>query len=154
MLAAAVPIEKHSTDFSPALQPRPHPPGTQKPASTDRSANSRMHWVDTASTAVVAIQGGRVILRQRLGRWDVVVYERGHAPLRLAGGLPFDYAQAIAEDYVRRRGASALADPDAGWRSLPASDKQIAVLERRGVAVPADLSRGAASDLISVGAWR
>jgi hypothetical protein len=44
---------------------------------------------------------------------------------------------------------SSLVNPDARWRTHTISDKQRALLERLGVPYDTDLSRGAASDLIS-----
>ncbi len=67
----------------------------------------------------------------------------------LAHGLDLGYAHGVAEDFIRRLGAAHLVSPDARWRTQAISDKQRALLDRLGIAYDADLSRGAASDLIS-----
>ena len=67
----------------------------------------------------------------------------------LADGLDLGYAHGVAEDFIRQRGTAHLVNPDARWRTHTISDKQRALLERLGVPYDTDLSRGAASDLIS-----
>lgn len=62
--------------------------------------------------------------------------------------LPIDYAQAVAEEYVRAH-ARALALKDAGWRQRDASTEQLHILKRLGITAPSKLKAGEASDLIS-----
>jgi hypothetical protein len=82
-------------------------------------------------------------------RWDVHHRENGNQPILLRSGLPLGYAQGVAEDFAREGGAAWLLNPHARWGSEPASDKQLAWLRRRRVPVPAGLTKGEASDLIS-----
>ncbi|QSO55466.1 DEAD/DEAH box helicase (plasmid) [Alicyclobacillus curvatus] len=61
--------------------------------------------------------------------------------------LPLGFAMGIAEDYARENGDN-LARRDARWRKDKATQKQIDLLEKLGVAIPDDLSKGEASLLI------
>jgi hypothetical protein len=56
----------------------------------------------------------------------------------------------IAEDYVRAAGAQALAAPHARWRGQPMNAAQAGLLRRLGVAPPDGMTKGEASDLITV----
>lgn len=67
--------------------------------------------------------------------------------------LALDWAQTIAEDAALQvvRGQQHLVDRRAPWRGAPATDKQLGMLKRLGVALPKGKkpSRGEASDLIN-----
>lgn len=67
-------------------------------------------------------------------------------------------ATKVADQWVRhnRPEADRMLDMRAGWRSKPASDKQLAVLRRRGIQAPSPCSKGQASWLIdlSIGGHR
>jgi hypothetical protein len=65
----------------------------------------------------------------------------------LRAGLPLGYAQGYAEDFARNQGAGGLLNPDACWRSEPASDKQVAWMRWKGIPVPPGLTKGQAWDL-------
>ena len=81
-------------------------------------------------------------------KWSVERSEGGHYD-GLGRDLPLDYAMGIAEDYARKSGAITLVDPSAGWRTGPATAKQLNALRRWKMYVPPGLSKGAASNLIS-----
>lgn len=67
--------------------------------------------------------------------------------------LALDWAQTIAEDAALQvvRGQQHLVDRRAPWRNAPATEKQLGMLKRLGVALPKGktLSRGEVSDLIN-----
>ena len=60
-------------------------------------------------------------------------------------------ARGIIEDRARQMGAARLVDPGAAWRWKPASEKQRAVLYRRGIRAAHDITAGEASDMIAAG---
>ncbi|WP_327703608.1 DEAD/DEAH box helicase [Streptomyces decoyicus] len=62
---------------------------------------------------------------------------------------PLEFAMRWAEIYAQRR-APYLARKAAGWRSGPASPKQLAACKRLGVSVPTGASAGDVSDLMDV----
>ncbi|MCC7105967.1 MAG: hypothetical protein IT307_12565 [Chloroflexi bacterium] len=100
---------------------------------------------------------GFLALEPRGDSWNVVRHARNALPSLVARGLELGDAQGIAEDRARALGAGALVDPDAPWRQRPASEKQTALLRRKGVRVTATLTAGEASDLIAAalaGVWR
>lgn len=64
---------------------------------------------------------------------------------RAAGRL----VAAPVDLFAQRRRAAALDDPNASWRSRPATEKQVAALERMRIRHDSDLTAGQASDLIA-----
>lgn len=64
---------------------------------------------------------------------------------RAAGRL----VAAPVDLFSQRRRAAALDDPNASWRSRPATEKQVAALERMRIRHGSDISAGKASDLIA-----
>jgi len=67
---------------------------------------------------------------------------------KLYMGLPLETIQGIAEDMVRRSGAARLNDKSAAWRQQPPSEKQKAILVRRGK-WRENMTKGDASDAIT-----
>jgi len=68
----------------------------------------------------------------------------------LADGLSLEYAQGTAEDYARTTAnAGALVNADAPWRAAPASEKQIATLQRYRIPFGPGLTKGQAADLLT-----
>lgn len=111
----------------------------------------RLAWVPGAAGAhALSVGDGTVFLVPRgEDLWDVVLTGRSHRAVEtIASGLSLSYAQGTAEDYARKRGASALIRSDAPWRSQPATSKQRDRIERWGLWRP-DLTKGEASDIIS-----
>jgi hypothetical protein len=108
-----------------------------------------LHWVQTQRGAWVLTlgQGTRRLLPAADGTWAVVHAQRGQAHRPVGQGLPLDYALGVAEDYARRQQAGVLVDPSAAWRQQPPTEKQLAL--------PPDLTRGAAADLLTavMGDW-
>jgi superfamily II DNA or RNA helicase len=75
-------------------------------------------------------------------RWPVEVRTKLYTDLSLG------YAQGIAEDLVRKSGAAVLNARDAGWRKGDPSEKQRALLQRRG-RWRDGMTRGEASDVLT-----
>jgi hypothetical protein len=84
-----------------------------------------------------------------------VQVRREAAPVVLGAALPLAYAQGLAEDFARRQGVERLVDAEAPWRQQPATEKQVALLQKLGIAVRSELSRGEAADLLAavLGDW-
>jgi len=72
---------------------------------------------------------------------DTLTGRLSETPLSLA------YAMGTAEDYARRN-ARAFSGKNASWRSEPASEGQLRVLESMGLKPHPDVTKGEASDLI------
>lgn len=90
-------------------------------------------------------------------RWDVVQSQRVVVPgakfpqtvrKRLYTGLDLNLAMGIAEDRVRQAGAQGLNARDARWRHDQPSEKQEAILRKRG-RWRDGMSKGEASDLLT-----
>ncbi|MBO0745605.1 MAG: DEAD/DEAH box helicase, partial [Candidatus Dormibacteraeota bacterium] len=92
---------------------------------------------------------GQVAVQEVQDGWRVWQLGRDGQQL-LADGLDLDYAQGTAEDMVRRLGGAGLAKRDATWRSNPASEGQLQALQRMGMPIESELTRGDASNLMTL----
>lgn len=127
-------------------------------------ARSKLQWV-RAKEDVYALncgEGGNIIMRGgENDEWYVEVIGRKGAtqarePLTM-DPVSLELAQGISEDYVRRASAVYLSSKSARWRDAPATPKQIEALRKWKKDVPANLTKGQASDLMtaaSAGSWR
>lgn len=133
--------------------------GTLRSTPVDLFARRALRWVLTRQGAWVlslGAQHGTLRLRaDGVDTWQVMHVRREVEPALLGDLLPLDYAQGLAEDFARHLGVERLLDAEAPWRRQPASDKQVALLQKLGVALQADLSKGQAADLLSavLGDW-
>ena len=112
---------------------------------------SAFRWVVDGDRMRLPLGGGAGINLIPAGedRWEVWLDSRDGAPVRLhERALPVDWAQAVAEEYVRARAAH-LARKDARWRQMEATAGQIAALQKLGLPVRPGMTRGEASDAIS-----
>ncbi len=116
------------------------------------AARSSLRWVEgrPGEYALSVGSGGTIVMRPADDGWIVEVLG---GPIRDAlTARPVDQSLAlgVAEDYVRRCRAVAIAGAQAdSWRSLAPTAKQIAALKRAKLPVPATLTRGEASDLLT-----
>jgi len=62
--------------------------------------------------------------------------------------LPLGYAMGICEDFIRSLSIGRFSDKNASWRKYPASQGQLDYLQRLGVSLDRDITKGEASDLI------
>lgn len=65
-----------------------------------------------------------------------------------------ELAAGIAEDVIRRAAALTFADPNARWRTKPATEKQLRALARWGIPPRPHMTAGEASDVITTAAAR
>jgi hypothetical protein len=77
------------------------------------------------------------------------------APVVLGETLPLAYAQGLAEDVARRQRVARLVDAEASWRQQPATEKQTALMQKLGLSVRPELTKGEATDLLAavLGDW-
>lgn len=93
--------------------------------------------------------GGVNLIPAGEDRWEVWLDLRGQAPQRLdERPLPIDWAQAVAEEYVRGHGG-VIALKDAAWRRRAASPGQLETMRKLGLQPASDLTAGEASDRIA-----
>jgi ATP-dependent helicase IRC3 len=85
-----------------------------------------------------------------LDTWDIRVAQKTGKRL-LAQAESLSRAVAIADNFVlvERPDAVKVVKREAGWRSELPTDKQKELLARKGIAVPAGLTKGQASQMIS-----
>jgi hypothetical protein len=87
--------------------------------------------------------------------WQVIQVQREAGATVVAEQLPLAYAQGLGEDMARSLRVESLSDAEAPWRTQPASDKQMALLQKLGVAIQPELTKGEAADQIAaiLGDW-
>ncbi len=125
-------------------------------ASVDLFAARRLHWLQAGAGFVLSLgDAGWLRLAVTLSpqgeeEWAATRITRQGDQRVLAGEFSLAYAQGIAEDYARRRGAAHLVNPQAEWRQKAASERQKWLLDQLQVSFAPDLSSGEAADLISV----
>lgn len=87
-----------------------------------------------------------------LGSWEVRLHRRqaGWSEVLGQAGSPAE-AVALADAYVLKQfpGARKLIDREASWRRLAPTEKQLRLLESRGLPVPERLTRGQAAWMLS-----
>ncbi len=96
-----------------------------------------------------------VIWPKKAGTFDVGVFlkdtvlekPKGHILLK---SVPLGWAQMYAEQQTRKlqAGDRHLVDPNASWRSNPASEKQVALLKKFHLPTPRACTSGQASELL------
>ena len=112
----------------------------------------RMHWVQTRDGAWVLSlgEGGYIRLQPAQkgeGLWSIYCREPSGEVRLLQSGLPLEYAQGRAEDHARNWGSPWLLDPQARWRTEPASLKQLNWMRWKGIPITPGLTKGQASDI-------
>jgi hypothetical protein len=114
--------------------------GTLRSTSVDLFTCRALRWVQTRQGAWVlslGAQHGTLRLRP------------DGAAMLLGETLPLAYAQGLAEDFARRQGVARLVDAEASWRQQPATEKQTALMQKLGVSVRPELTKGEATDLLA-----
>ena len=119
--------------------------------STGPIAVREPHWVNRGAARVLPIPNGEIVVDSYLGRCDVTLRTYDGRPQRVYGHLPLGLAEGLAADLAQRLHATRLIDPDAAWRQLPATERQVSLLRRRGMPTPPGITRGEASEMITVG---
>lgn len=112
-------------------------------------------WGEPGTTEIVDVR------KNLLGQFEVVLHERHYdaavrrgwstAEQTIGTGIPEAVAALkIAESFVRQSRPSVvrLKDNDAPWKRGPATPKQLGLLKKWGVPVPANCTAGQASQLI------
>jgi superfamily II DNA or RNA helicase len=93
-------------------------------------------------------------VRREAGGYMVWLLDRGDLAAKIAlsdDPLPLGYAQGVAEDYIRLRGARRLVEKDAAWRKKRPTERQLETLKKLGIPHnPAGMSSGEASSLIDL----
>jgi superfamily II DNA or RNA helicase len=107
-----------------------------------------MRWVQVGRGFVVATRDGFVAVQPSGGGWCVSI-SRGRSTTVMAAGLSLAFAQGVAEDLVRQAASAYLADARAPWRRRPATERQLALLRRWGIATWPGMTAGEASERIS-----
>lgn len=95
---------------------------------------------DAGNLYLVPTDGGYLVVAMR----ERTLTELAPRPLDLS------FAQGVAEDHLRGQRGQRLAQADAQWRQRPASERQLEELHRHGVATHPEMTKGEASDALSI----
>ncbi len=124
----------------------------QAPKTQPRVIN--FNWLKLSDTRYALSVGKATIFlikQANQDKWAVILNELDKTKTTLIGkDLPLEYAQGVAQDYVRSIRAIALIDTNAHWRSQEPTDKQISLIKQLGIKASTDINKGQASDLISI----
>ncbi|MBM4113678.1 MAG: DEAD/DEAH box helicase [Phycisphaerae bacterium] len=123
-------------------------------ANIDLLRQRRLRWLaDPAGELFVLALGEQgsldVVPSGRSDGWNVLHAVATHER-RLAHDVDLEMAKGVAEDFARRQRAERLLDPDAAWLDRPASERQLDALARQKLAVPAGITKGAATSLLGL----
>ena len=127
----------------------------QEGAQIEVVERGRLHWIEDerpeGSRWLLSCGEETLVLGRLDAKWAIrsLPRDRQAAGRLLYRDLTLEYAQGVAEDYVRAAGAWGLVDPGASWRRVPASEKQLELLRKMKVVTRPGLTKGEASDLLS-----
>jgi superfamily II DNA or RNA helicase len=133
--------------------------GRLRSAPVNLFARRKLRWVQTRQGAWVLSLGPQHGILRLVPTgdetWQVMQVQREAGATIVAEQLPLAYAQGLGEDMARSLGVESLSDAEAPWRTQPASDKQMALLQKLGVAIQPELTKGEAADQIAaiLGDW-
>jgi ATP-dependent helicase IRC3 len=115
----------------------------------DLFTRDRIRWLREGARHVMSAGRGQLLALdpQEGGGWRVLFVTEDRAKI-VARNLDIGYAQGVAEEWIRRAGATALADKQAKWRSAAISPGQRGLLRRLGVNEP-PATKGEAADEIT-----
>ena len=124
--------------------------GTMRAIAFDLLNRSKFNWFEIAGIGwkLPIAPNVYVILNQvEPDKYKIKLYDNGEPVKELSKQmLPLSYGQGIAEDYAR--GMGNFSTKDAYWRTLPATEKQIDMLQRLNIIPAPNISRGEVSDII------
>jgi len=124
-------------------------------ANVDLLRQRRMRWIVAPDGGLFVLQLGDqhgsvdVVPSGRSDGWNVLHAVATHER-RLATDVDLEMATGVAEDFARQQRAERLLDPDAAWLDRPASERQLDALARQKLAVPAGITKGAATELLGL----
>lgn len=118
--------------------------------AVDLLRQQSLHWIPDGPRFMLSAGEETLVLFPQDLAWGVrtIPKSREEAPRLLYTGITLEWAQGVAEDYVRNLGAMGLAKAGAKWRKDEPSDKQLEILKKYG-RYRAGMTKGEASDEIT-----
>jgi ATP-dependent helicase IRC3 len=120
--------------------------------TVDLLTRQKLHWIKDERRYLLSCGDETLALVPGVEGWDIrtIARQRVEGSRALYKGLTLEYAQGVAEDYVRAKGVETLATTGARWRYQVASEAQLVQLRKAGLAFKPGILKGEASDLLSV----
>jgi hypothetical protein len=110
-----------------------------------------MRWLAIgAAHHCLPIKDGFIVLSAIGEKWEPRQLMADGTATAIGPQLTLEYALGFAEDYVRQLGDSILSNADASWLDDRTTEKQRKLLAFMGHKVSPTMTRGQASDLISI----
>ena len=123
-----------------------------KEVEFDVLARSGFRWFGVDDNYILYLGNElKVLLRKVKGnKYIAEVFERYKLKEKLCEPLNLEYAQGMAEDYIRSKSEyRKLVDPKAAWRSKLASSPQRNLLTKSNIKFQANITAGEAQELLS-----
>lgn len=112
----------------------------------------RFNWIKVTENclAISLTKTTIFLLKQNCGHWLSILRDADNSKTILTQHMQIQYAQGVAEDFVRTLNVDTLLDLDAHWRKSPASDKQLKLIAHLGITLNYQPNKGQAANLLSV----
>ena len=118
----------------------------------DKKKPINFNWLKLSNDCyALSISNGIIFLIKSQGNLWSAIYRETNKNITLIGqNLPLEYAQGVAQDFIRNLSSLPLVDLNASWRSQEASNNQLALLNELGISFDDSIDKGQASDLIAI----
>ena len=101
----------------------------------------------------LSLTGGEAVIVAAtiLGKWDIIHRNKG-CEENISDMEKVEDAICLAEQFIKsnRPDVMKLVKLGTKWRKEPATEKQIAIIKRKGLEIPDDLTKGQASHIIQM----
>lgn len=125
---------------------------TPKTQEIDLFQRSNFVWETVQNNYRISLADKSVLICEAVGSggyYPIFMSSSGETEKLSDEVLPLGYSMGVCEDYARRFRVSSYAQKDAAWRNEPATEKQIAALERNNIAFFEGISKGEATELLN-----
>ena len=118
----------------------------------DKKKPINFNWLKLSNDCyALSISNGIIFLIKSEGNLWSAIYRETNKNITLIGqNLPLEYAQGVAQDFIRNLSSLPLVDLNASWRNQEASLSQVDLLYELGIVdFDGPITKGQASDLIA-----
>ncbi|MBL8194280.1 MAG: DEAD/DEAH box helicase, partial [Blastocatellia bacterium] len=118
----------------------------------DKKKTINFNWLKLSNDCyALSISNGIIFLiKSEANLWSAIYRETNKNITLIGQNLPLEYAQGVAQDFIRNLSSLPLVDLNASWRNQEASHNQLALLNELGISFDDSIDKGQASDLIAI----